>query len=212
MSSRCPLSGGRASRPLTDGGSRADLEGTGVVLVVDDNEEFAETIEIWLSPEWEVLIATDGDEAIDRYSPRVDVVLLDRRMPTVSGDEALQTIRDRDGNCCVAMMTAVGPTLDVTDMEFDMYLQKPVTSDDVLDAVETLSQRARYSQQLRALFSLSTKLAMLQDRYRDEQLEESDRYQRLQSEFDRVYDRASDELGDVESETFSGVLQTIHDS
>lgn len=92
------------------------------VLVVDDEGPFARTVALWLDEYWTTMVATDGEVAVQRYGPNVDAVLLDRRMPRLSGDEVLEEIRAQDGSARVAMMTALEPDLDVVDMDFDMYL------------------------------------------------------------------------------------------
>jgi len=57
----------------------------------------------------------------------VDVVLLDRMMPGMSGQEVLAAIRERGLDCRVAMVTAVDADFDVIEMGFDEYLGKPRT-------------------------------------------------------------------------------------
>jgi CheY-like chemotaxis protein len=67
-----------------------------VVLVVDDDEDLAETCEYWLEAgQYEARVANSGEEALKVVDETVDVVLLDRRMPTLSGDEVLAELRDR---------------------------------------------------------------------------------------------------------------------
>lgn len=187
----------------TDGGRRADhAEDEDVVLVVDDDEAFAETVKIWLEPEMQVVLAHDGAQAVEAYRPSVDAVLLDRRMPTMSGDEALKRIRAQGGNPSVAVMTALSPDDSVVDMEFDVYLQKPITRDDLVDAVETILRRTRYPDEMRRLFSLRSKLDAFETSHSRKQLAESAHYDRIESEFDRLSDRLATEIAGLnESET-----------
>lgn len=178
------------------------------VLVVDDDEAFARTVEIWLESEWSVRVAHDGDEAVNAYDPDVDVVLLDRRMPSVSGDEALEAIRKQEGEAGIAMMTAVSPSEDAAEMDFDMYLQKPVGRETALDAVETLQKRAQYPPEIRTLFGLRSKLETIRITSPDSYAER-DCYQRLRAEFEKRYEEANalDELDDSEAEKLRAVAE-----
>ena len=183
-----------ARRP--DGGIPSDATdtapATGTVLIVEDDDDFARAAEMWLTDALgvEVLLATDGGEGIEMYGPAVDVVLLDRRMPVKSGDEVLASIRRQDGDACVAMMTAVEPAWDTVGMRFDAYLRKPVTPDEILDAVERLFERKSYPQEVRELLQLRTELDLLRDRYASEELDEDERYARLDEEFERACEDA----------------------
>lgn len=67
------------------------------VLVVDDESHVAEMYRDWLSLDgYTVEIATGGPEALEAVSEDTDVVLLDRRMPVMSGDEVLAVLRSDD--------------------------------------------------------------------------------------------------------------------
>ncbi|WP_382217571.1 response regulator transcription factor [Halospeciosus flavus] len=171
----------------------------GVVMVVDD-EELTETVQLWLEPHWDVVLAHDGDEAVEEYGPHVDVVLLDRRMPTVSGSTALQRIRSQDGEARVAMMTAVEPDFDIADMEFDMYVRKPVSQNELVESVTELLRRTLYIREVRALFSLGAKLGALQEQYPADDLTEDERYQSLRGEFERLESKAADRLEHLDTD------------
>ncbi|MFC7166758.1 response regulator transcription factor [Halospeciosus flavus] len=168
-------------------------------MVVDD-EELTETVQLWLEPHWDVVLAHDGDEAVEEYGPHVDVVLLDRRMPTVSGSTALQRIRSQDGEARVAMMTAVEPDFDIADMEFDMYVRKPVSQNELVESVTELLRRTLYIREVRALFSLGAKLGALQEQYPADDLTEDERYQSLRGEFERLESKAADRLEHLDTD------------
>lgn len=113
------------------------------VLVVEDEEAVVEAYAMWLSDVAEVRTATGGREALELVDDDVDAVLLDRRMPDLSGDETLAEIRERGYDCRVAMVTAVDPAVDVNavDASFETYLTKPVTKEEIVDAVGELLER-----------------------------------------------------------------------
>jgi len=194
-----------------DTGARSPQTSDGVVLVVDDDKEFAETVKLWLERDWEVILAFDGDEVLEKYGPHVDVVLLDRRMPTMSGDEALEKLREQEGDARIAMVTAVDPGWDIVEMDFDTYVSKPVGEDEIRETVRTLFSRAQYAREIQALFALSSKLAMLESRDTAEELDDDERYHRMEDELDRLRHQSQDKLAELEGEEFEEVLQIIED-
>lgn len=78
------------------------------VLVADDDEEFREAIaEIIAMEGWSVLQARDGEEALDfALRLRPDVVVLDHRMPTLTGVEVVQRLRAERVRLPVVMISA----------------------------------------------------------------------------------------------------------
>ena len=132
-----------------------------VVLVVEDEQVVARMYCRILEERYTVLVANDGPTALDLVDDRVDVVLLDRMMPGMSGDEVLEAIRERDVDCRVAMVTAVEPDLDIVAMGFDAYVQKPPTRARLFETVESLLRRGQYSTDLRAYWAVLSKRAAL---------------------------------------------------
>jgi DNA-binding response OmpR family regulator len=131
------------------------------VLAVDDEPDLAELYRVYLDPAYDVRIATGGEEAIDAMDDTVDVVLLDRRMPGMSGHEVLDEIRDEGYDARVAMLTAVEPDVDIVEMPFDDYKTKPVTKEDLVTLVEVLLHRAAFDEQSQKFFALASKKAAL---------------------------------------------------
>jgi DNA-binding response OmpR family regulator len=132
------------------------------VLVVDDEEDLASLYTAFLETEYDVRTATSGPEALEKVDDAIDVALLDRRMPGMSGDEVLAEIRDRVPDAQVAMLTAVEPDEDIVDMPFDDYKVKPVERSELLGVVETLLKRATYDAHSQEFFALASKKASLE--------------------------------------------------
>ena len=149
------------------------------VLVVDDDEAIADVYASQLSGTYEVLTAYDGETALERVTPEVDVVLLDRRMHGLSGREVLEAIRDRELTCGVVMVTAVDPDFDIVDMGFDDYLLKPVKraqlEETVAETMESLGER----EAVREYRSVASKVAALRVEMNPAELEGDDEYERL---------------------------------
>lgn len=152
------------------------------VLVVDDEAAFAESAAHWLAEDYDVRVATDGDEAIEAYTGEVDAVLMDRRMPRTTGDEALEVIAEQRGRTGVAVMSAVEPDFDVLELEFDEYLRKPVRKQDVLETTEKLVRRAQYPRAVREILALAGAIEALGERYSRQKLAADERYQDLVDE------------------------------
>ncbi len=132
------------------------------VLVVDDEEALADLYAQLLSIEYNVRTATTGSEALEKADETVDVALLDRRMPDMSGGEVLEKLRDRGLNCRIGMLSAVEPTGEIVDMPFDDYKLKPISEEELHSLVEVLLKRATYDAQSREFFRLASKKATLE--------------------------------------------------
>jgi two-component system, OmpR family, response regulator AdeR len=151
-----------------------------VVLVVDDEPQLAELFAIWLDEEWTVRVAHDGEEALSRMDEEVAVVLLDRRMPGMAGDDVLDAIHEAGYNCRVIMVTAVDPDFDIIEMGFDDYLVKPVANDELLATVEGVHRRSEYDEIMREYYSLASKRAVLKTEKSCEELEGNEEFRELE--------------------------------
>jgi DNA-binding response OmpR family regulator len=133
------------------------------VLVVDDDRDLADTYALWLRDHVDVHVAYSGADALDVLeTDPVDVVLLDRRMPSMSGDTVLREMRERGHDQRVGLVTAVEPTLSAVDVPFDDYLVKPVRRDALRSTVESLLSLADRSDAFQTYYALESTLAALE--------------------------------------------------
>ena len=149
------------------------------VLVVDDEAEVADVYALRLRGEYDVETAYGGTAALETVDDSVDVVLLDRRMPDVSGDDVLEVIRDRGVDCRVVMITAVDPDFDIVEMPFDDYLCKPVEKRDLVGAIEQQLTATRYDERLTEYLEVTSKLGLLEAEKTVAELDESEDVARL---------------------------------
>ncbi|MFB6281906.1 MAG: response regulator [Haloferacaceae archaeon] len=156
------------------------------VLVADDEESLADLYGRFLADRYDVRTATGGTEALEAMDDAVDVVLLDRRMPDMSGDEVLAELRDSGFDCMVAMLTAVEPDADIVDMPFDDYKVKPVDRSDLLGLVEVLLERMTYDDRSKEFFSLASKKAALEVAGNDDTEEYEQLVERIESVRDEI--------------------------
>lgn len=173
---------------MSGGGRRASSRNA-TVLAVDDLPEYLDLYEVILGERYDLRTARDGESALEALDEDVDVVLLDRNMPEVSGDDVLERIRDAGYDCRVAMVSAVEPSVDVLEMGFDTYLVKPVSGDHLVETVERLLRRARYDDGLQELYALCSKRALLRahdERERDAIAELERRIEERRKSLDHV--------------------------
>jgi DNA-binding response OmpR family regulator len=144
-----------------------------------------------------VRTASDGESALEALDDDVDVTLLDRRMPGLAGGEVLEAIRRRGIDCRVAMVTAVEPDFDIIDMEFDDYLVKPVSKQEVRGVIETLLTRRTFDERLRECFAIVSKKAALEASMDRDELESAAEYRELEerlADAEAAADESLDEL------------------
>jgi len=170
----------------------------GTVLVVEDEDHLAELYTDYLADDYDVRTAYAGVEALEMLSSDLDVVLLDRRMPVVSGNEVLAEIEDRGLQCRVAMVTAVDPDFDIIDMGCDDYIVKPVTREDITEVVGRLMKVTEYDDRMRELTAKRLKRNVLQIEKSENELRQSDEFARLQDEIadlERDIEDIAEEIG-----------------
>ena len=111
------------------------------LLIVDDEHEFASTLaERLLLRDFDTKVAGSGIDALARIkSSTFDVVLLDLKMPDMSGLEVLEKIKAHDPTVEVIILTGHGSsTRGLEGMErgaFD-YLMKPIELSDLIIKIE----------------------------------------------------------------------------
>jgi len=157
-----------------------------VVLAVDDDEEVIETYELWLADEYELRTAPSGEEALAHLDTDVDVVLLDRLMPGMSGEEVLAEIRERGIDCRVTMATAVEPDEDIAEMPFDAYVTKALERDSVRETIDRLVVRSEFDDTVQEYYATAEKLAVLEENKTEAELADSEEYRRLQQRFEKL--------------------------
>ncbi len=113
-------------------------------LIVDDEAELRKSVISILKsslPNFQFNIdeAADGAEALDKYKAgNWDLVIMDVRMPKMSGLEALRAIKSHDPRTFVLLMTAHANVQDaiqaVREGAYD-YIEKPVQPEKLIEVV-----------------------------------------------------------------------------
>jgi DNA-binding response OmpR family regulator len=171
---------------MTRNDSAADVR----TLIVDDEQEVADAYALRLRGYCDVETVYSGEAALSTVADTtVDIVLLDRHMPGMSGDDVLSELVDRGYYGRVVMVTAVDPGIEVLDMPFDDYLCKPVDREDVRSVVDQ-QQRILAYETLGTYFSVEAKRAVLETELNSETHHEHERFVAVAERADRLETRA----------------------
>lgn len=161
------------------------------VFIIDDEDEMIVLLEDYLNDHYTVKSETDAARALQKIDCTVDVVLLDRKMPEISGDEALGLLREEGFDVQIAMITGVKPTEEIMDMPFDDYLVKPVEEPEVVGLVDTLMTRKEYHRASQRFFRNVSKVRALErvDRTDTEEYDQLiEQTAELRGEIDQILD------------------------
>jgi DNA-binding response OmpR family regulator len=117
------------------------------VLVVEDHQVLGTAIGVGLRREgMAVDVVLDGSDALEHLGvTRYDVVVLDRDLPRVHGDEVCRQIVASGSGSRVLMLTAAGTVQERVDglgLGADDYLPKPFDFAELVARVRALSRRA----------------------------------------------------------------------
>ena len=117
------------------------------VLVIDDDEGLRDTIALMLETEgFRPALAEDGKIGLQQtMALRPDLVLVDLRMPGLSGIEVCKQIRAAGMKTPLIVLSAVGDEMDkvlLLEIGADDYVTKPFAPEEVLEVVaEVVSRR-----------------------------------------------------------------------
>jgi DNA-binding response OmpR family regulator len=164
-------------------------------LVVDDEKEVADAYALRLEGVCETSTVYGGAAALEYIEEHaVDVLLLDRHMPAMSGDEVLRELDDCGFDGRVIMVTAVDPGFEVLEMPFDDYLCKPVDRADLHAAIDQQRRVLAY-ETLGEYFSAESKRAVLEAELPPEERAERTEFEAVERRVERLERRAKRLLG-----------------
>jgi len=191
----------------TDQSSNSDET---TVLIVEDEQSVLETYELYVETEgYDVRTATNGGEALVELGSDVDVVLLDRRMPGMSGDEVLEHINDWELECRVVMVTAVDPDENIIEMGFDDYLSKPVSKSNIIDTIEQLMLFDRYEELLTEYHSLTKAYATLKSNLEGQH--DTEALEEIKRDREAVRDELEATIQSFTDDVITDIFADIHD-
>ena len=116
------------------------------VLIVDDDRAMVGMVAALLGAEgYDLLTAYDGETALRRHAEEApDLVILDRRLPKLSGDEICRRIRATSRTPILMLTGEKGEDerVKLLDLGADDYLEKPFGRKELLARVRALLRRA----------------------------------------------------------------------
>lgn len=138
-------SGNQRKRPSAGEGA-----GRASVLIVDDEERFRKSLADRLRlRQYQVTSVGEGEEAIRLVrQERPEVVLLDRKMPGMSGEEVLTEIKAIAPEVQVIILTghaSFDSAAESGRLEAFAYLKKPCDTDLLVDTIDAASRERRYA-------------------------------------------------------------------
>ena len=116
------------------------------MLVVEDEEIMGEALALGLRRSgYAVDVATDGAAALEQAAVNhYDVILLDRDLPVVHGDDVCRSLVREGTTARILMLTAAGTVEEKVDglgLGADDYLAKPFAFAELLARVDALARR-----------------------------------------------------------------------
>ena len=115
------------------------------ILIVDDDNNIAELISLYLTKEcYDTKIVNDGEEALtafEQYNP--NMILLDLMLPGIDGYQVCREVRTKS-NVPIIMLSAKGEIFDkVLGLELgaDDYIMKPFDSKELVARVKAVLRR-----------------------------------------------------------------------
>lgn len=103
------------------------------LLIVDDERGIVDTMKAYFSPQYEVLTACNGQEAVQKAERQPDLILLDINMPGMDGLSVCRTIRAHVA-CPILFLTARIESADQIigfQAGADDYVLKPFDLDEL---------------------------------------------------------------------------------
>lgn len=116
------------------------------ILVVDDEKSIRMSLGIRLS-QLNVVIreASDGFQALEKFrAENFDIVILDIKMPGMSGIEVLKQIKQINKQCMVIMMTHLSEVklaVEAMKLGASEYFTKPFSVEEITEVVEEVKNR-----------------------------------------------------------------------
>ena len=118
------------------------------ILVVDDHAAIREIVSAYLAEDRHTVeTAADASEAMTKFrSSPFDLVITDRAMPEISGDELAASIKEIEPNKPVIMLTGFADLLTETGRRsenVDLIVSKPARLEDLRKAILKVMPRLK---------------------------------------------------------------------
>lgn len=106
----------------------------------------------------EVVAACNGVEALDAMSKfEPDIIITDIEMPIMNGIELIKTIRQKDKDMCIIVLTAYTNNeylMELIDMHIEHFIVKPINFEKLLDALQKCEESIRMKKNIQRTLPL----------------------------------------------------------
>jgi len=177
------------------------------ILVVDDETDLAESYALRLDDRYETKIATSGGEALTKLGPDVDLVLLDRRMPGMAGDDVIKRIDEWELEFQVILVSAIDPGTDIIDVPFDGYLTKSVSTDELLAAVEQAFLKRRYEKLVAEYNAAAETYDVLREAHTQTELDDNEEFAELAARLTELEAEFEETIAELDDSSVTGLLE-----
>lgn len=173
------------------------------VLIVEDEEPLANMYASKLRSKYEVEVVHNAQAGFEVVAANgIDIILLDRRLPGLSGDEFLTEIRQRGVSCPVVMITAVEPDVDLLWLDFDDYILKPAKEGELIDAVEHNLKLTDYQEPIQEYLKLAETQQLIAENNPESQLREHEEYQSVLRRLEELRGEVAEIVEEVDEDEF----------
>ncbi len=124
------------------------MENIRVLLVEDDETLVEELSRVFRDQNYEVIVATNGNEAIEKFrESEPDIIILDLRLPLKDGMDVLKEIR-QESDVPIIILTARDSDYDkIRGLEIgaDDYITKPFSINELLARIKAVLRRVHHA-------------------------------------------------------------------
>lgn len=180
------------------------------VFIVEDERNLADLYEMWLEDEYDVRTAYSGEAALEHITDREpDVVVLDRRMPGLSGDDVADRLDKQGCDAQVIMVTAVSPSPEVASLPIDDYITKPIRKERLHSLVETAALVRTYDDDITELLALTARQQALVEAVPADELGTSEEFGQLMTRIEDVQGSIDDTIVNLWSQSNTNVFARV---
>ena len=113
------------------------------VLFVDDDEQIQKMTGIFLRKFFDfVVVAKNGEEGLNTFLEYkdFDIVIADIKMPIMDGITMVKKIKEVKSDIFVVFITASRGEKECSESLYDLYIQKPISFEDIISIMEKVSE------------------------------------------------------------------------
>lgn len=127
------------------------------VLIIENERMVTTVLADYFPDSYDVRSVQTGEEAIEEYTDNTDLLIVDRKLNGISGDEVAARIRAEHERQLILCVSGVEPNNDIYELRYDDYIHKPIKEDEMKARVDLLFSRAELEATERAYLSLRSK-------------------------------------------------------